>query len=193
MMHRLLQRCSSSSGSSGEEEASGENSTYRETMALRLCKEEGLLRESVTEKNGQGETRIMVAAADDWKPTHIRLLVATGADVNERMESDGSTPIMNAATCGHTTTLKELAELGADVNAADNNGDMAVMFEASGGHTATVKELWSLEADVKAATNRGKTAIMFAPYGGHTATVKALAVKSVHEVHVFKAKDPLRA
>ncbi len=53
------------------------------------CKEEGLLRDSVTEKNEMGETRIMVAAADDWKPAHIKLLAAAGAYVNEQMETYG--------------------------------------------------------------------------------------------------------
>ncbi len=79
------------------------------------------MRGSVTEKNELGETRIMVAAADVWKPAHIHLLAAAGADVNERMESDGTTPIMKAAACGHTATVKELAGLGADANVDEAN------------------------------------------------------------------------
>ena len=169
-MHRLLEQ--SSSTTSGEEQAA---SGSPETIALRLCKEEGLLRDSVTEKNEMGETRIMVAAADDWKPAHIKLLAAAGADVNERMERDGTTPTMKAATSGHTATVKELAALGADVKAANNDGWTAVMLAALGGHTATVKELAGLGADVKAATNDGRTAVMAAAAGGHTATVKELA------------------
>ncbi len=73
----------------------------------------------MTEKNELGETRIMVAAADDWKPAHVRLLVAAGADVHERMESDGNTPAMKAATCGHTATVEVLAGLGADLNVVE--------------------------------------------------------------------------
>ena len=166
-MYRLLQQSSSASSENHNQET-------RAAIALRLCKEEGLLRDTVTEKNELGETRIMVAAADDWKPAHIQLLAAAGADVNERMESDGTTPTMKAATSGHTATVKELAVLGADVKAADNDGGTAVMLAAMGGHTLTVKELAVLGADVKAAANNGGTAVMYAAALGHTSTVKEL-------------------
>ena len=82
-------------------------------ISLTLCKAEGLLKESVMEKNELGETKIIEAAADDWKPSHIRLLTAAGANVNEKM-IDGTTATMKAATCGHTATVKELHTLGAD-------------------------------------------------------------------------------
>ncbi len=169
-MYRLLQQASSSSC---DTQASGNNN--QKTIARRLCKEEGLLRESVTEKNELGETRIMVAAADDWKPAHIQLLVAAGADVNEKIESDGTTPTMKAATCGHTETVKELAGLGADVKAVRNDGGTAVMLASQGGHTATVAALAAVGADVNASANDGNTAVMSAAHGGHTATVTALA------------------
>ena len=100
-----------------------------------MCKEECLVRESAAEKNELGETRIMVATAENWKLAHLQLLVAAGADVNEGMESDGTTPTMKAARCGHTATVKALAWLGADVKAADNDGMTAVIFAAMGEHT----------------------------------------------------------
>ena len=101
-------------------------------MSLELCKKEWLLMHLIREKNEQGETRILVAAAEDWKRGHIRLLTAAGASVNEKME-DGATP--KAAMCGHTATVKELHSLGAesaDVKAAKNDGVTAVMAAAQG-------------------------------------------------------------
>ena len=148
-------------------------SDERVNISLQLCKTQWLLKESVHEKNELGETKIFEAAAEDWKPSHIRLLTAAGADVNEKM-AHGTTPTIKAAMCGHTTTVKELHSLGADVKAADNDGMTAIVAAAAGGHTATVKELHSLGADDKAARNDGRTALMLAAWGGHTATVKEL-------------------
>jgi ankyrin repeat protein len=112
----------------------------RKAKAVLLCKAEGLLKNSVEEENEQGESKIMEATADDWKPSHIRLLAAAGADVNAKT-TDGTAPIIKAAWCGHTAAVKELHSLGADVKAADNNGTTAVINAAIGGHTATVKAL----------------------------------------------------
>jgi ankyrin repeat protein len=142
-------------------------------FSLQLCKEEGLVTDAVEEQNEQGESKIMEAAADEWKPSHIRLLVAAGADVNDMM-IDGTTPTMQAAKCGHTATVTELHALGADVNSTTFDGYTAVMSAAEGGHKETVKELHALGADVNAATSEGGTAVMSAAQGGHTATVKEL-------------------
>ena len=57
------------------------------------------------------------------------------------------TAVIAATMGGHTATVTELAALGADVKAADNEGKTAVMLAAAEGHTATVNELVGLGAD----------------------------------------------
>jgi ankyrin repeat protein len=156
-----------------EKTSSGAESETTVKKAIQLCIEEGLLKESVQDQNELGETKIMEAAADDWKQSHIRLLIDARACVNET-KSDGTTATMLAAQCGHTATVKVLHALGADVRAADNNGVTAAIWASRGGHTATVKELHALGADVRAADNDGATAVIDAAEGGHTATVKQL-------------------
>ena len=75
----------------------------RTKISVQLCRAEGLVKQSVHETNEQGETKIMEAAADEWKPSHILLLVAAGADVNQA-KADGTTPAMKAGLS--TTSLR---------------------------------------------------------------------------------------
>ena len=136
--------------------------------ALRLCKLEGLLEESVNDKNELGESKIFEAAADDWKPSHIKLLVTASADVNAR-DSKGNTPIIKAAQCGHAVAVRELGLLGANVDEANNDGWTALTYAASIGHNPTVNVLGSLGVKMC-----GDTSVIIAAKRGHTATVKAL-------------------
>ena len=118
---------------SGTEESDQEKTRNE---ALLLCKAEGLVKESINEQNEQQESKMMEAAGDDWKPSHIRLLKAAGADVNENL-TDGTTPTIKAAMCGHTATVKELHSLGADLFASDDDGKTAAIYASKGGHTET--------------------------------------------------------
>jgi ankyrin repeat protein len=74
-----------------------------------------------------------------------------------------------------------LHELGANINAASNNGTTAVMLAAESGHTATVTALHSLGADVNAADNNGATAIMLA------GTYSDENVETIKALHSLKA------
>jgi len=75
---------------------------------------------SKIEEKQNGHTDLMRAAlAGDLKT--VKMLLASGADVNER-NSDGRTALMFAAVNRETSCAKELLKHGADVNAKANYG-----------------------------------------------------------------------
>ena len=150
-----------------------EDGSEKRAMALELCKVEGLVVESVGETNEEGESRILEAACDGWKPGQLRLLVAAGAEVNEKDEK-GRTPVVSASESGNTETVVELHALGANVKDTQEDGTTALIFAAAGGHTETVSKLHALGADINATDEDGKTAIVHASDNGHTATVREL-------------------
>ena len=75
----------------------------------------------VNARDSIGETPLYLAARSGRKEI-VELLIAKGADVNEKDDFYGTTPLHWAAVYGH----KEIAELligeGAEVNAMDNFG-----------------------------------------------------------------------
>ena len=56
--------------------------------------------------------------------------------------------------------MKVLHQLGADINAKNNDGWTAVMWAARNGHSECVKVLHQLGADINAKNNNGWTAVM---------------------------------
>jgi len=73
------------------------------------------------------------------------LLVELGADVSAA-KVNCLTPVSVAALKGHDSTIRLLAELGADAN-AHTHGCTAVHIAAQQGHKSTVQFLKELGAD----------------------------------------------
>ena len=79
----------------------------------------------------------------------IRLLVASGADVNQRARLSGWTALTVAALDGDINILKLLLESGADVNAvSDSSGWSALISAVVGDHSECVQLLIQSGADV---------------------------------------------
>lgn len=80
---------------------------------------------------------------------------------------EGVTPLLAAASEGHTVILKQLLSTGkADVNAKDKEGTNALMAAAARGHLECVQSLIAVkDIDVNAQNVDGHTALMFA-YNG---------------------------
>ena len=77
-----------------------------------------------------------------------RLLIAAKADVNEA-SSDGTTPLMRAASANHGETVRLLMASGADVNARNSGGMTALMVAAFGGYVEPVRALLAAKADAE--------------------------------------------
>ena len=166
--------------------------------ALKLCKLDGLLKDSVNEENELGETKVFEVAAADWKPSHIKLLrlVLAGADIDEKncKVNDryyrGAPPLIKAAAAmsGRDAADRELALLGMNVDAADNWKKTALMTAANYGHIATMHVLGSMRTNLNATEGGGDTAIHWASRMGNTETLRAL-VSYKADVNVFSQRQ----
>ncbi|KAI9668917.1 MAG: hypothetical protein M1829_005229 [Trizodia sp. TS-e1964] len=70
------------------------------------------------------------------------------------------TPLMVAAANGDVETIKRLLKVGADIEAASNNGETALMLGASKGHLDVVKILLGSGANIDATNGKGWTTLM---------------------------------
>jgi len=120
-----------------------------------------------------GNTNLMRAALDGDLES-VKLLAASGAQVNER-NNEGRTPLMFAAINRHTESAKELLAQGADANAKADDGGTALMLAASSGDKQLVQLLLAHGAD---ASNKyyktGQTAITIAREHGFDDIVQLL-------------------
>ena len=105
--------------------------------ALELCKNYGLLSESVTEVNDLGETPLIRACADGVSDDKLALLLKAGSDVNSKVSyavAEDMTPLLVASLYGRTSTISLLAKNGANVHAgasgAQSGGCTGVYFAA---------------------------------------------------------------
>jgi hypothetical protein len=147
----------------------------RAAAAARLCRALGAMEASADERDAEGLTPLMRAAADGAGQLVLRSLVAARAelearDVNER------TALYIAAAGGHADVVEVLGRLGADLNAAAyQDFDLTPVWNAaSDGHVEVVEALGRLGADVNRATLDGTTPVYRAAQMGHTAVIEAL-------------------
>jgi ankyrin repeat protein len=133
---------------------------------------------SADERDAEGLTPLMRAAADGAGRRALRCLAAAGAGLEAR---DGgarrATALWMAARCGHAEAVEELGRLGADVNAVANPGAMditPVCAAAGEGFVDVVEALGRLGADVNRARNKGWTPLRIARQEGHSAAAAAL-------------------
>ncbi len=107
----------------------------------------------------------MFLAADySKKPEMIELLVKSGADIDGRGK-DEMTPLM-CAVLGFINdnydVVKKMIDLGADLNARDNNGDTPLFMAAYGNkNPEVIKALLKYGADVNIRDDSGKTALEY--------------------------------
>ena len=146
----------------------------RAREAARLCQLLGVMESSPGERDAEGFTPLMRAAADGAGPHVLRCLVAAGAEVDAR-NALGSTALCLAAGFGHAAAAKELRRLSGDVDAASSDsGGTPVWIAAQNGHLEVVETLGRLGADVDRAGKDGVTPMYKAAQGGHVAVIAAL-------------------
>jgi hypothetical protein len=90
------------------------------------------------------------------------------------MTASGETPIWWAAFHGKVDAVTALADLGADVNAPNDDNATPVWIAAQEGHEAVIKALHSFGADLNMSCDAGKTPVYVAAQYGHEAVVRTL-------------------
>jgi hypothetical protein len=147
----------------------------RAAAAGRLCRALGAMEASADERDAEGLTLLMRAAADGAGSLVLRSLVAARAELEAR-DVEERTALYFAAQGGHADVVEVLGRLGADVNAVAYEGfDVTPVCQAAQeGHVDVVKALGRLDADVNRARLDGCTPVYCAAYMGHTAVIEAL-------------------
>ena len=79
----------------------------------------------------------------------MRCLVENGADVNARLISDLSTPLIVACYNDRIDVVSYLVENGADIHLGDNIGNTALHVAAKRRHVELVAKLRALGAEQK--------------------------------------------
>ena len=115
----------------------------------------------VNARSDGGETALLVAS-EFCHPDVVAVLIAGGADVNERSADtrhrglDGETPLIEAAGAdngGCPAAAKALIAAGADVNAHKSDGVTALELAANEGALDVAKLLVAAGADVNGASS----------------------------------------
>ena len=112
-------------------------------------------------------------ACEEGDLERVRQLIQDGQDVN-RGDSDGTTPLMEAANKGHDEVVHELIRAGADVNGEDDYEQTALHLASSCGHSSVVKTLTEAGANLNEQDWWGITPLMEAVYQGQANVVVEL-------------------
>jgi ankyrin repeat protein len=139
---------------------------------------------SVDRRSSDGSTALMLAAANGFTEI-VRALVLRGADVSaarggvrarqlaldrghadvvallEQAEALGRR-LLQAATEGHDTVVRQVLALGAPVNMADERGATALMIAARNGDLGILQALLSRGADASVRDSQGRTVFEWA-------------------------------
>ena len=96
----------------------------------------------------------------------VKELIKKGADINEKDQTGGGTPLINAAVFGRTEIAMALIEAGADLNRVNNDGSTALHTAAFFCRTEIVKALLAKGADTSIKNKAGATALesVLAPF-----------------------------
>ncbi|XP_050706954.1 ankyrin repeat and protein kinase domain-containing protein 1-like [Eriocheir sinensis] len=125
--------------------------------------------------NSGGSACLVYFAASHGHAHLLPCLLGAGLSV-EGSGTDDQTPLMEAATKGHKTTLEKLLSLGADPLAVDNGGWTALHWAALLGKAECVSTLIPVTPptpDLLHAAD-GHTPVHLASFYGHEAVLKSL-------------------
>jgi len=103
----------------------------------------------------------------------VKKAIDEGEDVNQK-DYKGTTPLMRAASFGHTELVRLLLQKGAKVNSRDNDGDSPLKHAAWSDKVEIVDMLVAKGADLEAKNKLGTTPIWSAVITGRVAIVKRL-------------------
>ena len=118
----------------------------------------------------------LVCAAENGQADAVRLLLAAGANVDEKCggAGDNSTALMHAASKGQLECTRILIEAGASAVARDRSGKTPMHYAAAEGHAEVLSNLAKAGARADAISKQGESPLMEAAGGGHVSGVKRL-------------------
>ena len=122
--------------------------------------------------------RTLSAAVQSGFMTMCRLLLAAGADVEERDPLTLFTPLHQAAIFGHECIVKLLLSHKADVNSRSKTEETPLHLASQQGHLASVVALLLAGADPLLPSRSGFLPIHLAASGNHIEAVRILIEKA---------------
>jgi ankyrin repeat protein len=149
------------------------------------------LRATITSANVNAhdgrDTTLLMYAAGYGSLDAMKLLLASGADVNAKTQFDATALIYGA---GNVEKARLLVEKGADVNAKTRSGTTPLMIAAAcEGCAPTVKLLLSKGADAKATNSMGGDALIGAAIDGSAESVQLLLSSGADAKRAAKSGD----
>jgi len=129
----------------------------------------------------QERSTLLIEAAGENLEYAVLFLLKNGAKVNARTVT---TPLVKAATKGHSRILEILLQYGADINAkTDKSEKTPLYFAAWKGHIRIVEILLQHGADTNAKTSANETPLYVAAGEGHTRIVEILLQHGGSEIN----------
>lgn len=125
-------------------------------------------------KNEKGISLIAEAIRNGHEEL-MRLLIDYGADVNEKSDDNGNTPLLDAAANGNEGMLTELISAGADLNVQSKNGQSALILSVGRGSYCITEKLLKAGADPRITDKLGMTARKYAELFKHKEIIEALS------------------
>lgn len=133
----------------------------------------GVVQVSTATKRGNTLSELHQAAVRG-QPQRAIMLIAAGANPNDREPRFNGTPLHYAARHGHADVVQALMKHGARIDARDTNDCTPLMWAVKGGHSDVMRRLIDARADVNAQDSRGWTALHFAIDRGHVEAAQLL-------------------
>jgi len=105
----------------------------------------------------------------------LRLLLAWGADINQKSTDRDNTPLMDASAEGHVEMVQALVELGADLAGQSRNGQNALVLAIGKGADAVARALLAAGADPFVEDKLGMSAQKYAQLFGRKEILEAMS------------------
>lgn len=133
-----------------------------------------LLEKGFSPNAAENSNTALIYAIEKKRRSIVKQLIEQGADVNQKRESDGMTPLILATQMGNYQLVNSLISAGARIEEYDRHKNTALIVAAKENNKNIVKRLLSIGANVNAEDGGGLTALKHAQDRGHRDVVKVI-------------------